>query len=254
MKKLAAKAEKVNAEVVGLDVHKMWTVYSRLDRRGNEVSTGRFRSRRCDLVAFIKKTVGRKKTHVAFEASRCSLWVYQVLVELLGKERVHLAQAHKIKAIANSRQKNDANDSWWLAYLTQESRLPEAYVPSDKVLELRIATRERHEAVRSRTRVINRLKSHLAQMGEVVPASSIKADKAKEYLARIALETPGVRGKVLRSCLEDLRRFRLTSSSSRDASSPKSSTARAGKPGRSRSTEDSQDASSEQGCAASCAN
>ncbi len=164
MKKLTPTVEKVNAEVIGLDVHKDLTVYSRLNRRGEEVESGKFPSRHEDLRRFLQSKVGRKRTHIAFEASRSSLWVYQLLVEMYGQDRVHLAQANRIRAIANSKSKNDFNDAWWLAYLTYEGRLPEAYVPEANVLELRIATRERMDAVRRRTKVINRLRSHLAQL------------------------------------------------------------------------------------------
>ncbi len=42
MKKLTRLIKKVNAEVIGLDVHKIGTVYCRLDRSGNEVASGEF--------------------------------------------------------------------------------------------------------------------------------------------------------------------------------------------------------------------
>ena len=79
MKKLTQTVEKVNAEVIGMDVHKDLTVYSRLNRRGEEVESGKLTSKREDLRRFLKQKVGRKKTHIAFEASRSSLWVYQSL-------------------------------------------------------------------------------------------------------------------------------------------------------------------------------
>jgi hypothetical protein len=45
---------------------------------------------------------------------------------MYGKERVHLGQANKIKAIANSKSGTDFSDARWLACLTYEGRLPEA--------------------------------------------------------------------------------------------------------------------------------
>jgi transposase len=204
MKKLIPSVEKVNAEVIGLDVHKDLTVFSHLNRRGEEVESGKLASSREDLCLFLKSRVGRRKTHIAFEASRSSLWVYEMLVGMYGKDRVHLGQASKIRAIANSKRKNDFNDAWWLAYLTYEGRLPESYVPEGNVLELRIATRERMDAVRRRTKVINRLRSHLAQIGEQVPSTSIKTQIARNYLIEKVLEVDGVRGRALQSCLQDL--------------------------------------------------
>ena len=101
MKKLTQPVRKVNAEVIGLDVHKDLIVYSLFNRRGEELESGKLSSRREDLSRFLKIKIGRKKTHVTFEASRSSLWVYQLLAEMYGKDRVHLAQANKIRAIAN---------------------------------------------------------------------------------------------------------------------------------------------------------
>jgi transposase len=110
--------------------------------------------------------------------------VYELVSGLVGKERTHVANAKEIRAIANSKKKNDQNDAWWLAYLTSEGRLPSSYVPEDEILELRIATRERSAAVQHRTKIINRLKGHLAQMGEIVPSSSVRTKKARLFLLR----------------------------------------------------------------------
>lgn len=148
MRKLTHKPQKVKAEVIGLDVHKRLIVFSHLDRSGQEIACGTLGPHREDLEAFLRPTIGRKKTHVVFEASRSSLWVYGLAREFVAEERIHVAQAAKIRAIANSLDKNDFNDAWWQEYLTQEGRLPESYVPPAEILELRIACRERHALCR----------------------------------------------------------------------------------------------------------
>lgn len=204
MKKLSDPVRKVNSQSVGLDVHKMVTVYSVLDASGATVREGRIASRRGELEAFLNEVLEAGPTHVAFEASRSSHWVYGLVSDLIGKERTHVANAKEIRAIANSKRKNDQNDAWWLAYLTWEGRLPSSYVPEDEILELRIATRERGASVRHRTKIINRLKGHLAQIGEVVPSSSVRTKKAQLFLLEIAVATKGARGRALRSCLDEL--------------------------------------------------
>lgn len=40
MKKLTGRVQKVNAEVIGLDVHKSQISYSVIDRRGEEINAG----------------------------------------------------------------------------------------------------------------------------------------------------------------------------------------------------------------------
>jgi transposase len=204
MKKLSDPVRKVNTQSVGLDVHKMVTVYCVLDASGATAREGRIASRRGELEAFLNEVLEGGETHVAFEASRSSLWVYDLVSDLIGKDRTHVANAKEIRAIANSKRKNDQNDAWWLAYLTSEGRLPSSYVPGGEILELRIATRERSVAVRHRTKTINRLKGHLAQMGEIVPSSSIRTKKARLFLFEMAVATKGARGRALRSCLDEL--------------------------------------------------
>jgi len=204
MKKLSDPVRKVNSQSVGLDVHRTVTVYCVLDASGATLREDRISSRRDELESFLEEVLEGGETHVAFEASRSSLWVYELVSRLVGKERTHVANAKEIRAIANSKRKNDQNDAWWLAYLTSEGRLPSSYVPEDEILELRIATRERTAAVRHRTKIINRLKGHLAQMGEIVPSSSVRTEKARLFLLKTAVATKGARGRALRSCLDEL--------------------------------------------------
>ena len=120
MKKMSRPIRKVNAFVVGLDVHAKQITYCVLDRRGEEVASGALRADAAALVAFCRKHVGRKKAHFALEASGYSLWIYDWLCQRHAAERVHLASAKKIRAIANSRRKNDANDAYWLAHYAHE--------------------------------------------------------------------------------------------------------------------------------------
>jgi transposase len=207
MRKLTRRMQKVNAEVIGLDIHKDLIAYCILDRKGDEIASGRIGGRPDDLRAFVLRRVGRRKTHLAFEASGSSWWAYDLLCGLYGAERVHVAQSKRIRMIANSQEKNDANDAFWLAYLTHEGRLPEAYVPPPAYLELRIATRERTKLVQRRTGVIKRLRAHLRQLGERVPTSTVRTQEARAFLARMAEETPGMRGAALADGLAELERL-----------------------------------------------
>ena len=204
MKKLSDPVRKVNAQSIGLDVHKRVTVYCVMDEEGKTVEEGKFPSSREEFVQFIEKTLRKGETHFTFEASRSSLWVYGVMLEFVDEKHVHVAQAKRIRAIANSNTKNDANDAWWLAYLTYEGRLPESYVPQAEILELRIATRERRIAVQRRTEIINRMRAHFAQLGHVVPGSAISTQMARQFIIEKALEATGARGQAIRGCLDEL--------------------------------------------------
>jgi transposase len=154
-------------------------------------------------VGFLEEKVARRRPHFALEACGGFLWVYDLLVERYGQERVHLAQPRRVQMIANSTSKNDRNDAFWLAYLTFEGRLPEAHVPEQVYRELRIASRERIHAVQSRSDAIRRLRSHLRQMGQRFPTKEFDTKAGRAFVeARIA-DTPGARGQALGEILAE---------------------------------------------------
>ena len=103
MKTLPNPVRKVNAHVLGLDVHKRIIVWVLLDRQGQVRANGKITAEHEELEQLVREHVGRKKAHAAFEASGCSMWLFDLLCKLLkGSEHVHVAHARSIRAIANS--------------------------------------------------------------------------------------------------------------------------------------------------------
>jgi transposase len=204
VKKVACRVQKVNGESLGLDVHQGMTAYCLLGRNGDEVESGRIGGGRKALEALLDRVIGRKKSHVSLEASGGSLWVYDVLVERYGAERVHIAQARKLAAIANTREKNDANDAFWLAYFTREGRLPEAYIPQGVYRELRVATRERHRTVTAMATDLRIVKGHFRQMGVTAPVKHLNSEKGAAFVRALAATTEGSRGMALRAAVRRL--------------------------------------------------
>lgn len=202
MKKLPEVGRMVNADSIGLDVHRATIVFCRLDRRGHEVAKGEFEATKDRLAQFLSEQVGRRSSHVTLEASGCSLWAYELLVCELGVERVHVAASARIAAIARSTAKNDENDAWWLAWLTHQGRLPQVDVPEKVYLELRIATRERVRAVQRRTKAAVQLRAHLAAMGEVVPTASLETVAAADFVAQVLKRATRVRAIAIRRCVK----------------------------------------------------
>ncbi len=199
MRKLVRPVQKVNTASVGLDVHQNVIVYARLDRHGNEAGKGAIRSRPEALTKFLASL--EEPTHVAFEAGGSTFWVYDLLVDELGADFVHVAQPKKIRAIANSTQKNDSNDAWWLAYLTYEGRLPECFIPTGKLRELRIAVRERFALVQQISRVKTRIKSHLRQLGISLPVRKVDSIRGWNFLVDLAEERSDVQGMAVMQSL-----------------------------------------------------
>jgi len=208
LSKPAEPVAKVNAHALGLDVHKNLIVWCLLDRRGRLAAQGRTGGTPQDLLDLLRTVVGRKKAHIAFEASSCSLWVYDLLVDRLGDpSRVHVAHARKVDAIANSRDKSDENDAWWLAYLTYEGRLPEVRVSVGVYRELRTVGRHRTSLVQRRTRLAQAIHAHFRQAGMALPRTQLSAARSWDCVREQAVQLPGVVREIVLEGLEEMARL-----------------------------------------------
>lgn|GEM_PF-4440803 len=125
------------------------------------------------------------------------MWIFDALAKDLGRECVHVAQPSRIHVIANSMEKNDANDAWWLAYLLYERRLPEAFVAEGALRELRIAARELRAWTDQRADLLRRFKSHLAQTGLKVPKSWQASKVGRAAAKKVIGQTNGERRHAL---------------------------------------------------------
>lgn len=201
MKKFAGRAQKIKTDVIGLDVHKDVIAWSHLDAEGVEVGHGTVESEGGQVLEVIRTAVAGREVHVAMEASGGMLWLYDLLVVALEARHVHVAQPRRIRAIANSRQKNDANDAYWLAYFLSEGRLPEALIPTGTVREMRVAVRARAEAVKQRVRAIQLLRGYLRQAGVRLPGIRFDGEAAQAQLRTLCATTSGMLGLALRETL-----------------------------------------------------
>lgn len=199
MKKFAGRAKKVNTDVIGLDVHKDMIAFSHLDAAGDELHSGELAATGEAVLETLRLVTAGRETHVSMEATGGMLWLYDVLVREFGEKHVHVAQPRRIRAIANSQEKNDANDAYWLAYYTFEGRLPEAWIPTGRTRELRIAIRARMEAVRQRSRATVILKAYLRQMGQRLPGVRMDGEAVLARARELASDTPGSLGEALRT-------------------------------------------------------
>ena len=199
MKKLTRRPVRFKGLTVGLDVHLAFIEYVLLDDDGDETGSGRVPATAEGLSKLLKLTKGMAVQFV-LEAGGSFLWVFDRLVDHAGRDQVHVAQPHRIRPIANSLEKNDANDAWWLAYLQFEGRLPEAFVPEAAHRDLRIATRELRDVVDRRSDLIRRFKSHLAQEGLKLGSANFHSEVSRDQAAELARSRSGAR----RSALEHL--------------------------------------------------
>lgn len=199
MKKLHRRPSRFKGVTVGLDLHKSFTQYSVLSEAGDEVDAGRVVSRPEALSKLIDTLTGDgQAVQVTLEASGCFLWAYDLLTDQLGRAPVHVAAPSRVRVIADSMEKNDANDAWWLAYLLWEGRLPGAFVAEGDLRELRIASRELRSVVDERSDLKRRLKSHLAQLGLSFSTSDWASAPGRQRIVRCVDRVEaehGVRGE-----------------------------------------------------------
>jgi len=201
MQKLRRHRQRFKGLSVGLDLHNQYTQVSVLDEAGDECRVERIVSQPQLLGRLIDQlTAAGSAVQVALEASGCFLWAYDWLVGRLGREHVHVAAPSKVRVIAQSQEKTDANDAWWLAYLLWEGRLPQAFVAEGDLRELRIASRELRSVIDQRSDLMRQMRSHLRQLGLTFAkrdwASVIGHHRIADLVAQTEA-THGTRGQVI---------------------------------------------------------
>jgi transposase len=133
---------------VGIDLHRQRSVVVVLDDDGNRVSWCRFDNSAVNLAREIT-AAGGPEVEVAMEACWGWYWAADVIAECGAQ--LHLAHPLGIAGYANRRVKNDIRDATLLADLLRMGRLPEAWVASPEVRELREEVRYRHKLTRLQT-------------------------------------------------------------------------------------------------------
>lgn len=199
MKKLQRQQHVFHGITTALDLHQNIIQYCLLDQDGEQLKNDRFASSPEQLRTWIDRTEAEYgPVQVALEASGCFLWAYDLLVERLGRPRVHVAAPSKVRIIAQSQEKNDVNDAWWLAWLLQQGWLPEAFVAEGDLRDLRIAARELRSVVDERSGLKRRLRSHLTQLGLTFAKgdwdSHVGRERITTLIAQVQAEH-GVRGE-----------------------------------------------------------
>lgn len=207
MKTLQRKANRFKGYTIGLDLHQAFIQVVVLDPRGNDADSRRIGFNESELEKLLREWRKRGPVQVAFEACGCFLWVFDLTVRMLGRPQAHAAHAASIRMISQSMQKNDHNDAWWLAYLLYEGRLPEAYVSEGALRELKTAGRELRFWTDTRSDLVRRVRSALAQLGKKLQkgwhTSKVKLAASKAVLDSIK----GTTGEALQDLYAEIERL-----------------------------------------------
>jgi len=145
----------------GLDVHKEFITGCIMDVQGLVLREHSFPVRK---EAVEKFTEGISNAEITFALEACGMWqgTYRLFSDLGFP--VKLANAKKTHDIACNK-KTDAVDARTLADLLRTRYLPEVWIPTDEIIQLREITRHKSRLTRMRVQIQNKIKSTLLMKG-----------------------------------------------------------------------------------------
>jgi transposase len=145
----------------GLDIHKESITGCILDKSGTIFREHTFPMKKKAVEKFIE---GISNADVTFALEACGMWqgAYHLFSEL--GYTVKLANAKKTHDIA-AHKKTDTIDAHILADLLRTCYLPEVWIPTDEIIQLREITRYKSRITRMRVQIQNKIKSTLLMKG-----------------------------------------------------------------------------------------
>lgn len=146
---------------IGCDMHKRYSVFVEMDETGKAGRAVRVEHRNGEMEAYLAKLP--PGTPIAIEASGGWYWLFD-LMESMGVEP-HLAHALKVRNQIKGSNKTDSSDALGLAMLLRNGTLPEVWVPSGKLRDLRGLMRCRLRMRRITTMLKNRIHAALRRYG-----------------------------------------------------------------------------------------
>jgi transposase len=158
---------------IGFDVHKKTIAYSTKDEAGRVIEEGNLAATRTSLKRWAESIdnpwIG------AMEATLFTGWIY----DFLKPYAVELKVAHPamLKAISASKKKNDRDDAEKIADLLRCNLLPECYMASQAIRELRRILRYRNLMVREAIKMKNKASGLLMEVGAEYNKKSLHTKK-----------------------------------------------------------------------------
>ena len=171
---------------IGIDAHKLSESVCVTDRDGTILEEYRMDNTEETWNRFMKK-YSKDDTVIAVESSTTGKYVAHLLRD--NGFDIHLANPKELKPIFRSNKKTDKNDARILAKLLRTGDLPESYLPSREVDELRTAIRYRRSLGEEITSIKNKVHALLAIHGISIGASDIFG---KRSLSRILASSDGI--------------------------------------------------------------
>ena len=167
----------------GLDIHKNFHVGCIMDEKGKIVKDGKFENSKDGIDGFFS---GFAIDKVVMESTGFWWPVYETM-EAKGY-KVVLAHPYRVKAIASAKLKTDKVDSQMLAHLLRADLIPESYIPSKQMRELRKLVRHRSNLVKIRVIIKNKIKAYLLREGLKTSGSYIFSERGRKAIIKGKIE------------------------------------------------------------------
>jgi transposase len=193
-----------SGSTIGVDLGDIWSHYCTLDRNGNVVDAGRFRTTPSSIE---KHFSNMEAVRIAMEAGTHSIWVSEQLQQL-GHE-VIVANVRELRAISHSDRKSDKVDAEKLArYARLDPQIlrPIAHRTVEQQQTLTMI-RARDVLVRLRTAAVNAVRGLTKPCGYRLPASST-VGFAKRSLATMPAGLAQALGPVVQEIAELSRKIK----------------------------------------------
>jgi len=191
---------------IGLDIHKKIIAYCMKTIDGRMVDQGKIPADRQSLREWIKSLPG--PWIGAMEATMFTGWIY----DFLKPYAVALKVAHPemLKAITVAKKKNDRADAEKIVDLLRVDLLPECYMLSEEMRDLRRILRYRNHMVRTAVTMQNKISGLLMEVGVIYSKKRLHGRKYfRELLERVEDIPPSVKAllQLSRSGYEMFRSF-----------------------------------------------
>lgn len=174
---------------IGLDIHKKTISYCIKTEDGTKVKQGEITADRSSIRQWVSELSDPWKG--AMEATMFTGWVY----DLLRPHALDLKVAHPemLKAITAAKKKNDRADSEKIADLLRVNLLPECYMASEEIRELRRILRYRNMIVRTAVKMKNKISGLLMEVGATYSKKRLHGKKYfNDLLERVEDVPPSV--------------------------------------------------------------
>jgi len=146
---------------IGLDIHKKIISYCTKTVTGEIVDEGSIAANRTALMQWVSELM--HPWAGAMEATMFTGWIYDFLKPHASDLKV--ANPQMLKAIAAAKKKNDKVDARMIADLLRCDLLPECYMSSEQIRELRRVLRYRNLMVSEAVRMKNKMSGLLMEVG-----------------------------------------------------------------------------------------